>query len=147
MKNKNDILKSVDEAFSNIRKPSIFINHNDYSCDNELTRYNDIFINHDRDSITIKELGNIGNNPICHMNWEGYLYYFPALVRIALESILYKDMFLMNLSNDKIDQFNDLQKNSVEGLLLYMLSESENNENYDEAGQILRKIKRIKQNI
>lgn len=81
------------------------------------------------------------------MNWEGYLYYFPALVRIALESILYKDMFLMNLSNDKIDQFNDLQKNSVEGLLLYMLSESENNENYDEAGQILRKIKRIKQNI
>jgi hypothetical protein len=39
----------------------------------------------DIDSLTIDDLGNPGWDPICFVTYKAFLYYFPALARLALE--------------------------------------------------------------
>lgn len=53
------------------------------------------------ETISMNELGNIGSDPICFATTEAALYYMPAMVRLALETLesdQYIHQFLFHLS-------------------------------------------------
>lgn len=61
------------------------------------------------DSIGLEELGNPGWDPMCFCNAEGKKYYFPALIRLSLDTIesdFYFAQLLFHLSwNGKENDF------------------------------------------
>ena len=55
------------------------------------------------DRIGLEELGNPGWDPMCFCSAEGLKYYFPALVRLSIETVtddFYFDQMLFHLAYD-----------------------------------------------
>lgn len=79
-------------------KPEHFTDfgHCEECLDHDLT-----LLNSDVDSIDFDELGNPCWDPICYVEAEGFIYYFPAFVRLCVNSNLdqsYISQFLFHLS-------------------------------------------------
>ena len=84
----------------NTPKPEHFtdFDHCEECLDHDLT-----LVNSDVDSIGFDELGNPGWDPICYVEAEGFIYYFPAFVRLCVNSNhdqSYISQFLFHLSYD-----------------------------------------------
>lgn len=79
-------------------KPEHFTNfaHCEECLDHDLT-----LVNSDVDSIGFDELGHPSWDPICYVETEGFIYYFPAFVRLCLNNNSeqsYISQFLFHLS-------------------------------------------------
>jgi hypothetical protein len=83
------------------------------------------------ETISIKQLGNVGSDPMCFATTEAGLYYMPAMVRLSLEtweSELYLEQFLFHLSyGEKENRLylaaNNLQREFIQGFLAWLFVE------------------------
>jgi len=125
-----DSRKLVEEAkklFPANNRPGAFIRNPDHCC--ECAEHEETLREHDQDSIGIEQLGNAGWDPICFISPEGYKYYFPALVRLALndsDNMSYIEQFLFSLAydgpnNERFKSFSEEQKQFVRKLLLEII--------------------------
>lgn len=81
----NDKMNWVAKAkiLFKVEKPDHFTNF--MHCD-ECYEHDQTLLNKSFDTIGFKELGNPGWDPLCYVNIQGMQYYFPALVRLCLNS-------------------------------------------------------------
>ena len=93
IKEKHEILSSIEAAFSHCRRPHNFI---DASHCEECAEHNDTLCNTNRDEIGLKELGNPCWDPMCFVQPQGFVYYFPAMVRLAFDD---------STNNEYLNQF------------------------------------------
>ncbi len=76
-----DILSIIDDAFRDVPRPEHFTN---YKHCGECAEHDDLLRSRDRATLTIQDLGSAGWNPIAFLTAEGFVYYFPALAKLAL---------------------------------------------------------------
>ena len=82
IKHRNEILAQIESAFSDCVKPDEFV---DASHCEECAEHNETLSKTSRDEIGLEELGMPGWDPICFVKPEGFLYYFPAMVRLVFD--------------------------------------------------------------
>ena len=81
------------------------------------------------ETIGLEELGNPGWDPVCFLSPEGFCYFFPAMVRLALEDkgeTAYISSFLFHLAydgprNERFLYFSPAQRKFVQDFLLYLI--------------------------
>jgi len=76
------ILMRIREAFSSAARPERFTDR-DHCC--ECAEHDDLLRSRDLDSLRAEDVGNPGWDPICFVTDAGFLYFFPALARLALD--------------------------------------------------------------
>ena len=112
-----DSRKLVEEAkklFPANNRPGAFIRNPDHCC--ECAEHEETLREHDQDSIGIEQLGNAGWDPICFISPEGYKYYFPALVRLALndsDNMDYIEQFLFRVVDPDGATIKDVAETSL----------------------------------
>ncbi len=94
-----EAVQKVREAFrESLRPEGLFI---DGTCRcEECEEHHRTLSSHDVDSITLEELGNPGWDPICFASDAAFLYYLPAMFRLAFEDdgyYIYQLLFHLNL--------------------------------------------------
>jgi hypothetical protein len=117
------LLDEVKSAFGSSPRPDHFTNYT--HCD-ECRDHDNTLRSHTPDSIGLAELGNPGWNPICFATIEGYLYYVPALARLALDpnnNGCYVEDFMFELRSERIAAFNAAQRQVFLKLLLYLFEQ------------------------
>ena len=91
------------KALFKVPKPEHFTDYR-HCC--ECAEHDETLLSADIETIGLKELGNPGWDPMCFASPEGKKYYFPALIRLSLETIeseFYLDQFLFHLEWDGPD--------------------------------------------
>lgn len=81
-----EVLAHIREAFALAARPERFTNR-DHCC--ECAEHDDLLRSRDLDSLKVEDVGNPGWDPICFATDEGFLYFFPALARLALAEPVY----------------------------------------------------------
>jgi len=81
-----EALTQIREAFASAARPERFTDR-DHCC--ECAEHDDLLRSRDLDSLKVEEVGNPGWDPICFATDEGFLYFFPALARLALDDPTY----------------------------------------------------------
>lgn len=113
-----DLLEEAAAAFGSDR-PSVFVDPNHCS---ECSEHNGTLLAHTPESISLAELGNPGWDPICFVEERGFKYYFPAMVRLALDSgDDYVSQFLFHVtSSPNCASFDERQAALVGAVLQYL---------------------------
>lgn len=112
---KNDILKSLNDAFGSSPRPKFF-NKFIYD-DKEFKEHDDLLQKRNKSSLTRSDLGSVGWNPVSTMNVAGWRYWLPTLGKIAIgfdrgDRGLFMSDFLIYLGNPRENEtFIDLTKN------------------------------------
>lgn len=75
------LIAIVDVAFGGCRRPEHFT---DYRHCSECEEHDDLLRSRDRDTLKLEDVENPGWDPLCFATDEGFKYYVPALVRLAL---------------------------------------------------------------
>ena len=111
-------LARVQAAFADCPRPIQFVGHH---CD-ECIEHDTVLHSHTPETIGLTELGMLGWDPFCFVNTEGYLYYLPALVRLALgvEEDYYLGQFLFHLTEERLLAMNRAQRAAVLMFLEYV---------------------------
>ena len=89
-----DLIQQVRELFGHVPRPTEFTNAQ-HCC--ECAEHNELLQSHNPDSIGYRELGSPAWDPVCFTTIPAFKYYFPALVRLAIEGRgehYYLDQFL-----------------------------------------------------
>lgn len=122
----------------------------DYQHCEECCEHDQTLLNASIDGIGLRELGNPGWDPLCFVTPEGLGYYFPALVRLCLESdeqSSYIGQFLFHLSYDgpqnrHVLAFSQAQRDFVGRFLEHLLeSRAELIERYGEADDLFATLR------
>jgi hypothetical protein len=136
-----DWVEEAKNAFS-VEKPEHFT---DFGHCEECAEHDETLRSSSVEEIGIEQLGNPGWDPICFSSAEGIKYYFPAMIRLSIETIegeYYFDQLLFHLGysgkeNRLLNSFTLRQKEFVARFLWYMISaysfELEENLSADEA--------------
>jgi hypothetical protein len=93
-----DIKAQVERVFSDAPRPAHFTNYR--HCE-ECAEHDETLRSFDRDTIGLEQLGNPGWDPMCFVLPDAFKYYFPAMVRLALDSTdsdSYLDQFLFHMT-------------------------------------------------
>jgi len=121
---KQELISVAREIFSEDGRPAVFVDPNHCS---ECTEHNDTLLTHTPETISLNELGNPGWDPMCFVQESGFKYYFPAMVRLVLESNEdddYLSQFLFHITSSPNCQFfNQTQASFVVKLLQYLEDE------------------------
>jgi hypothetical protein len=114
-----EILEAISKAFGSAQRPEHFTNYK-HCC--ECAEHDETLRSHNIDTIGLEELGHPSWDPICFITIEGYLYYMPALARLALGTSekYYLDQFLFHINSDRIAAFTAEQKVAVRRLLEFI---------------------------
>jgi hypothetical protein len=119
---KEDIIEQALLLFPADYRPDNFTDPG--HCE-ECRDHNDTLLGTTREDITFNELGNPGWDPICFINEEGFKYYFPALVRLALTGYgdeYYITQFLFHITwNTSCMGFTKEQSEFVVKVLEYLV--------------------------
>jgi hypothetical protein len=75
------VLEEMRRVFRKRGRPEHFTNYR--HCD-ECAEHDDVLRARDVTSLQMEDVGNPGWDPICFISPEGFAYYLPALVRLAL---------------------------------------------------------------
>jgi Family of unknown function (DUF6714) len=89
-----EITDAARQAFAAEPRPEHFT---DYSHCCECATHDALLASRDIDTLRLEDINNPGWDPICFLTAEGFRYYLPALVRLALESSTSKDYYLPQL--------------------------------------------------
>ena len=109
---KTEAINAVNEAFSNIKRPSVFVR--DTCCCDECKEHNETLSAYTPDTISIEQLGNPGWDPICFSNNQAFLYYLPAMIRLAFDKDYYVDQLISHLDSEgRLDALNESQKAAI----------------------------------
>jgi hypothetical protein len=79
------ILESTRKAFARCTKPEHFVDHGHCQECPECREHDDLLRSRDIDTLTIKDVGNCGSDPLCVTSPKGFAYFFPALARLVLQ--------------------------------------------------------------
>ena len=88
-----DWIKEAEKRFA-VKKPRHFT---DYEHCPECADHDETLRNCSIDQIGMQELGNPGWDPMCFCSAEGIEYYYPALVRLSLETATNGDFYFDQL--------------------------------------------------
>jgi hypothetical protein len=95
-----DWIKQAQDKFA-VKKPPHFT---DFGHCSECAEHDETLRGSSIDQIGISELGNPGWDPLCFCSAEGIEYYFPALVRLSLDTAtnekFYFEQLLFHLGYD-----------------------------------------------
>jgi uncharacterized protein (DUF433 family) len=119
-----EALKAIQHAFSGCPRPEHFTSYN--HCD-ECEQHDDLFRSRDIHTLTLKDVSASGTT--CFLSPEGFVYYFPALARLALEepteSGWYGCHLLFHLSSESHDErisvFTAEQRQAILAFLYHLL--------------------------
>lgn len=89
-----EIIDEVREAFRAEPRPQHFTNYS-HCC--ECAAHNDLLASRDVSSLRLEDVNNAGWDPICFTTSEGFRYYLPALVRLAMDSTTSREWYLPQL--------------------------------------------------
>lgn len=89
--NDPDLKTRVARAFADVPRPEHFTSRE--HCE-ECAEHDETLRRFDPDTIGLEQLGNPGHDPLCYVSPEAFRYYFPALVRLALDSDGGQDSYL-----------------------------------------------------
>lgn len=128
-----DIIAMVRSVFETESRPEHFTNY--LHCD-ECTEHDELLRRRDRNSLRIEDINNPGWDPVCFLTTEGWLYYLPALVRLAMESEKkegdwYLPQLLFHLVEDgkenrRIKNCNNTQRKAIVTFLWHIVRTKEN---------------------
>lgn len=110
-------LTAIEELFGSMAKPEQF-GHPDHCC--ECAEHNETLLSHTPATISFKELGNPGWDPICYIDSiDAFKYYLPALTRLACidGDEYYLDQFLFHLNRERIDRLAPQEREAVADFL------------------------------
>lgn len=132
----------VEKAFSKVARPEAFTRGTCY-CD-ECMEHGDILRQYTPETITIEVLGRPAWDPMCVANDQAFIYYLPAMIRLAFEAD-YHDQLLFHL--DMPGRLEGLNPEQTEALLavLWRLAELKEKEIFDTfeeyaLGSVMRKL-------
>ena len=115
------LLEAIQQAFRDVPRPEHFTNYQ--HCD-ECFEHDQTLREHDPVSIGLDQLGHPAWDPICFVSVEGFLYYLPALARLALgrDQAYYLDQLLFHLRwpPERIDRMTIPQRTALVALLQYL---------------------------
>ena len=121
----NEIYLMIKKIFANAQRPEHFTNR--YHCE-ECQEHDELLRSRDVDTLSFADIGNPGWSPVPFMTAEAIRYYFPALVRVALDPNLkgspdnYVSLLLSNLSPLKrFALFKTEERESVLALLNHLM--------------------------
>lgn len=126
--NKEEINNYVEQVFSGNAVPENYTNRD--HCP-ECAEHDETLRSHTPESIGLEQLGNPGWDPICFVLPKAFKYYFPALVRLALDSEGtngYLDQFLFHITYQGEDSrffkhFSKAERNATLEVLLFIESQ------------------------
>jgi len=78
----SEILAKINAVFGACRRPWHFTNYT--HCD-ECAEHDELLLSRDRYSLRIEDVGNPAWDLIYFVSVQGFVYYLPALARLALE--------------------------------------------------------------
>jgi hypothetical protein len=97
----SEIIEAVRHAFAAEPRPEHFT---DYTHCCECAEHDALLASRDLDRLRLEDVNNAGWDPICFATAEGFRYYLPALVQLALTSATsgdwYLPQFLLHLIGD-----------------------------------------------
>ena len=94
------LIEKAEQLFGDVPRPDHFTDHG-HCC--ECAEHDETFRAHTTASIGLNELGSPAWDPLCFATDEGFRYFFPALVRLAVQGTgetYYLDQFLFHLIRD-----------------------------------------------
>jgi hypothetical protein len=94
------LVETAKLVFGDVARPAHFTNHT-HCC--ECAEHDATFQAYTPDSISLNELGNPGWDPMCFATDEAFKFFFPAMVRLALEGTgdtYYLNQFLFHIIED-----------------------------------------------
>ncbi len=128
----------VEEAkrIFNVDRPLHFTNYK-HCC--ECAEHDVTLQNKDIDTISINELGKPGWDPICFCSVIGKKYYFPALVRLTIDTMedeFYLDQFLFHLIFEGVDnnfykECSVEQKEFIASFIEYLITDYDEKLDYE----------------
>jgi hypothetical protein len=142
MKSIDELIKEALALFPESYRPDNFADPG--HCE-ECRDHNETLLGTTREEITFDELGNPGWDPICFINEDGFKYYFPALVRLALNGTgneYYITQFLFHITeNASCKGFSKEQSAYVVNILEYLIeNRSKELDDYAETDDVLNAI-------
>jgi hypothetical protein len=125
IKEKHKVIEQINLAFGRIQRPKEFVDVT--HCD-ECKEHNETLLETNCEEIGLKELGNPGWDPICFVRPQGFLYYFPALVRLVFDDKSnneFLDSFLFHSTYEGVKSrffvhFNEQQISATLDLMLFL---------------------------
>ncbi len=81
MASDHEIMGAINKALLAEPRPDHFT---DYTHCCECAEHDELLRARDRETLALEDVGNAGWDPICFVTAEGFRYYLPALVRLAL---------------------------------------------------------------
>ena len=84
MNSRDALINEATKVFAEVPRPEHFTDY-EHCC--ECAEHDQTLLNATIDTIGLDELGNPGWDPVCFASAEGKQYYFPAFVRLSLDSI------------------------------------------------------------
>ncbi len=141
----NHWLQTCRQLFA-LQRPAVFGNAG-HCC--ECAEHEAVLQGHNPDNIGLAQLGNPGWDPLCYCSAQGIRYYFPALVRLALDARdenYYLDQLLFHLLYDGPDNrllglFSPQQRDYVANFLTFLMeTRAAQIEQMGDASQLLEAI-------
>ena len=120
---KDEVMAEVQEAFSGIRRPAMFI-RGTCRCE-ECLEHEQTMQSLPATDMPLDTLANPGWDPICFASDEAFAYLLPGLVRLVLEHPDgYIRQFLFHLENsDRIAGLDQQQRRSLRNVLDFLTLE------------------------
>lgn len=118
MREVGELLRTIQDSVQGLPRPEHFTDYNHCS---ECAEHDETLRAHTPETIGVEELGNAGWDPICFITDQGFLYYLPAMARLALGAgdVYYLDQFLFHLPG-RIGAMSPAQRKAVHELLEYL---------------------------
>jgi hypothetical protein len=115
----NEICQLVNQAFAGLPRPEHFT---DFEHCSECKEHDDLLRSRTLDTLAIDDVSNPCWQPVCFLNPEGWLYFFPAFVRLTFanpqDSFLGQFLFfLTDAIAEHFAAFSHSQKATVRAFL------------------------------
>jgi hypothetical protein len=128
MMNDEQIVGLVTKAFEDQARPEHFTDYR-HCC--ECAEHDALLASRDLESLRLDDVNNGGWDPMCFATADGFRYYLPALVRLALESAkLEREWYLPQLlfhligdgpRNRRVEACSQPQKRAIAAFLWQVL--------------------------
>lgn len=97
MSAEENIINQIEKVFGSAPRPEHFTNYK-HCC--ECFDHDDLLRARNTRTLAIEDVGNAGWDPVCFISPEGFRYYLPAFLRLALNSDRYLPQLLFHLIYD-----------------------------------------------